>query len=58
MSRLARGLGGGFGEQDGMFFAHGLEALAVDVLPDLLHVVPVRNNTVLNRVLERQDTTF
>lgn len=53
---VGAGVEGGFGEQDGMFFAHGLEALAVDVLPDLLHVVPVGDDAVLERVADLQQT--
>lgn len=37
-------------------FAEGLEPLSVHVLPDLLHVIPVRDDAVLKRVPDLQQT--
>lgn len=33
-------------------FGHGLEFVRVDKLPDFLHVVPILDNTVFNRILD------
>ena len=43
-------------EQDGVLLGEGLElVLAVYVLPDTLHVVPVGHNPVLHGVLEEEN---
>merc|ERR1712226_969081 len=47
-----------FGEEDGMLFWRSAELVVEGVVPDLFHVVPVGNDTVLNRVFEGQDTTL
>lgn len=46
------------GEQDGVFLGGDSELVVEGVVPDLLHVVPVGDNTVLDRVLEGQDTSL
>ena len=57
---LAIGLGvkRGLGEKDGVLFRCDTEFVVEGVVPDLLHVVPVSDDTVLNGVLERKDTTL
>ena len=39
-----------------MLLGRDTELVVEGVVPDLLHVVPVGDDAVLNRVLERQDT--
>ena len=46
------------GQEDGVLLGRNTELVVEGVMPDLLHVVPVRDDTVLNRVLEREDTTL
>ena len=52
--RVERGLG----EQHGMLLGRDTELVVEGVMPDLLHVVPVGDDTVLNGVLEGQNTTL
>lgn len=52
------GVDGGLGEQDGVLLGGHTQLVVEGVVPDLLHVVPVGDNTVLNGVTERQDTTL
>jgi len=57
---LTVGLGvkGGLSEEDGVLLGGNAELVVEGVVPDLLHVVPVGNNTVLNGVLEGENTTL
>lgn len=57
---LSVGLGvdWGFGEQDWMFLRCNTELIVEGVMPDLLHIVPVGNNTVLNWVSQSENTTL
>ncbi len=50
------GVEGSLCEQDRVFLRGHTELIVEGVMPDLLHVVPVGHNTVLNRVLQGQDT--
>lgn len=52
------GVKGGFGEQHGVLLWRDTEFVVEGVVPDLLHVIPVCNNTVVDRVLEGEDTTL
>ena len=52
------GVEGGLGEKDGVLLGSDTELVVEGVVPDLLHVVPVGDNTVLDGVLEGQDTTL
>jgi hypothetical protein len=52
------GVQGGFSEQDGVFLRSNTELVVEGVMPDLLHIVPVGNDTVLDGVLQSQDTTL
>jgi hypothetical protein len=52
--RVERGLG----EEDRVLLRSHTELVVEGVMPDLLHVVPVGDDTVLDRVLEGQDTTL
>lgn len=52
------GVDGGLGEQDGVLLGGNTQLIVEGVVPDLLHVVPVGDDTVLNGVSQRQDTTL
>lgn len=52
------GVDGSFGQENGVLFGGNTELVVEGVVPDLLHVVPVGDNTVLNGVTEREDTTL
>jgi hypothetical protein len=45
-------------KQDGVLFWCNTKFVVESVMPDLLHIVPVGDDTVLDRVLEGQDTTL
>jgi len=49
---------GGFCKEDGVLLWSNTQLVVESVMPDLLHVVPIRDDTVLDGVSERQDTTF
>src|SRR3990167_8779034 len=57
---LAVGLGveGRLGQEDGVLLGGHAELVVEGVVPDLLHVVPVGHDSVLNGVLQRQDSTL
>ncbi|KAJ0037014.1 hypothetical protein NL108_009121, partial [Boleophthalmus pectinirostris] len=46
----------GFCEQDRVLLRCNSQLIVEGVMPDLLHVIPVGHNTVLNGVLQGQDT--
>merc|ERR1719354_903418 len=48
----------GFGQQDGMFLGGNSELVVEGVMPDLLHIVPVGDDSVLNGVLQGEDTSL
>ena len=52
--RVERGLG----KKHGVLLRGDSELVVEGVVPDLLHVVPVGNNTVLNGVLQGKDTSL
>ena len=47
-----------FGQQDWMFLWGNSELVVEGVMPDLLHIVPVCDDTVFDRVLQGEDTTL
>lgn len=57
---LSVGLGvdGSLSQQDGVLLGSDTELVVEGVVPDLLHVVPVGDDTVLNGVSQSQDTTL
>ena len=57
---LTVGLGveGGLCEQDRVLLGGHTQLIVEGVVPDLLHVIPVGDNTMLNGVLEGQDSTL
>ena len=50
------GVQGSLSEQDWVLLGGNSQLIVEGVMPDLLHVIPVGHNTVLNWVLEGQDT--
>ena len=52
------GVEGGFSEQDGMLLGGYTELVVEGVMPDLLHIVPVCDDTVFNGVLQGEDTSL
>merc|ERR1719495_1972621 len=45
-------------EEDGLFLRGNTELIVEGVVPDLLHVIPVGDDSVLNGVLEGKDTSL
>ena len=52
------GVDGGFGQEDGVLLGSDTEFVVEGVVPDLLHVIPVGDDTVLDGISEGQDTTL
>ncbi|KAE8746209.1 hypothetical protein FOCC_FOCC007081 [Frankliniella occidentalis] len=52
------GVEGGLGEQDGVLLGGDTEFIVEGVVPDLLHVIPVGDDTVLDGVLQGEDTSL
>uniref|UniRef100_A0A0E9X9N3 Uncharacterized protein n=1 Tax=Anguilla anguilla TaxID=7936 RepID=A0A0E9X9N3_ANGAN len=50
------GVQGSLGEQDRVLLWGNTQLIVEGVMPDLLHVIPVGNNTMLNWVLQGQNT--
>merc|ERR1712106_678263 len=57
---LTVGLGveGSLSQEDGLFLGGNTEFIAEGVVPDLLHIIPVGDDSVLNGVLEGKDTSL
>merc|ERR1711973_787473 len=57
---LSVGLGveGSLGQEDWMFLGGNTELVVEGMMPDLLHVVPVGDDTVLNWVFQGKDTSL
>merc|ERR1719414_25789 len=47
-----------FGEEDGMLFGRNSQLVVEGVMPDLFHVVPVGNDSMLDGVLQGKDTSL
>lgn len=52
------GVDGSLGEEDGVLLRRDTQLVVEGVVPNLLHVIPVGNDTVLNGVSQSQDTTL
>ena len=52
------GVDGSFGKQDGVLFRSHSQLVVESVMPNLLHIIPVGDNTVLDRISEGKDTTL
>ena len=57
---LSVGLGvdGGLGEQNGVLLGSHTQLIVEGVMPNLLHIVPVGDHTVLDGISEGEDTTL
>merc|ERR1712099_76905 len=55
---VSLGVEGSLSEEDGLFLRGNTELIVEGVVPDLLHVIPVGDDSVLNRVLEGKDTSL
>jgi len=55
---VSLGVEGSLGEEDGVLLGGDTELVVEGVVPDLLHIIPVGDDTVLDGVLEGQDTTL
>merc|ERR1711896_95911 len=55
---LTVGLGvkGSLSQEDGLLLRGNTEFIVEGMMPDLLHIIPVGDDTVLNGVLEGEDT--
>merc|ERR1719192_184663 len=53
---VSLGVKGSLSQEDGLLLWGNTELIVEGVVPDLLHVVPVGDDTVLNRVLQGEDT--
>merc|ERR1712123_488246 len=49
---------GGLSEEDGLFLGGNTEFIVEGVMPDLLHIIPVGDDSMLNGVLEGKDTSL
>merc|ERR1719481_799119 len=52
------GVEGSLSEEDGLLLGGNTELIVEGVMPDLLHVIPVGDDSVLNGVLEGKDTSL
>merc|ERR1711933_454070 len=55
---VSLGVEGSLSQEDGLFLGGNTELIVEGVMPDLLHVIPVGDNTVLNGVLQGEDTSL
>merc|ERR1712209_143604 len=49
---------GSFSQEDRLLFRGNTELIVESVMPDLLHVIPVGDDTMFNRVFEGKDTSL
>jgi hypothetical protein len=52
------GIEGSFGEKDGVFFRSNSQLIVESVMPDLLHVIPVCDDSVFDGILESEDSSL
>merc|ERR1711881_412131 len=52
------GVKGSFSQEDGLFLRGNAEFIVESVMPDLLHVIPVGDDTMFNWVFEGKDTSL
>merc|ERR1719320_28384 len=55
---VSLGVEGSLSEEDGLLLRGNTELIVESVVPDLLHIIPVSNDSVLNGVLEGKDTSL
>merc|ERR1712172_72970 len=52
------GVEGSLSQEDGVFLGGNTELIVEGVMPDLLHVIPVCHDSVLNGVLQGEDSSL
>merc|ERR1719420_1491088 len=55
---VSLGVEGSLSQEDGLLLGGNTELVVEGVMPDLLHVIPVGDDSVLNGVLEGEDTSL
>merc|ERR1740119_65745 len=55
---VSLGVEGSLSQEDGLFLRGNTELIVEGVVPDLLHIIPVGDDSVLNGVLEGKDTSL
>merc|ERR1712119_168167 len=55
---VSLGVEGSLSQEDGLFLRGNTEFIVEGVVPDLLHIIPVGDDSVLNGVLEGEDTSL
>merc|ERR1712230_29794 len=55
---VSLGVEGSLSEEDGLFLRGNTEFIVEGVVPDLLHIIPVSDDSVFNGVLEGEDTSL
>merc|ERR1712106_126585 len=55
---VSLGVEGCLSQEDGLFLRGDTELVVEGVVPDLLHIIPVGDDSVLNGVLEGKDTSL
>merc|ERR1719339_760487 len=55
---VSLGVEGSLSQEDGLFLGGNTELVVEGVVPDLLHVIPVGDNSMFNGVLEGKDTSL
>merc|ERR1712110_167580 len=53
---VSLGVEGSLSKEDGLLLGGNTEFIVEGVMPDLLHIIPVGDDTVFNRVLQGEDT--
>merc|ERR1712105_499819 len=55
---VSLGVEGSLSEEDGLFLRGNTKFIVEGVMPDLLHIIPVGDDTVFNGVLQGEDTSL
>merc|ERR1719219_3070599 len=55
---VSLGVEGSLGEEDRLFLGGNTESIVEGVMPDLLHIIPVGDDTVFNWVFQGKDTSL
>merc|ERR550534_1236174 len=55
---VSLGVEGSLSKEDGLLLGGNTEFIVEGVMPDLLHIIPVGDDTVFNRVLQGEDTSL
>merc|ERR550532_1261600 len=55
---VSLGVKGSLSEEDGLLLGGNTEFIVEGVMPDLLHIIPVGDDTVFNGVLQGEDTSL